>query len=118
MKDSIDTQKLTIVEKEVFGDWENLIVENDGDYSQSEQWINFQLGDYSIDVTFRLRITGDFYYLPESYLQPSEGEVNILSVEVLIEDFTINSEKITNREVISDMEKSISELLSIDNSLL
>jgi len=118
MKDLIDTQSLKIIDREVFGDWENLIVENDGDYSQSEQWINFQLGDYSIDITFRLRITGDFYYVPESYLQPSEGEVNVLSVEVTIQDFTINFEKITNRELISDMEESISKLLSADTSLL
>lgn len=118
MKDSIDTQKLIIVDREVFADWENLIVENDGDYSQSEQWINFKFGPHTIDISFNLRIIGHHWYVPESYLQPSEGEVHITDVDVTISDFTIDDEKIDNREVIQHMEESISKLLAADTSLL
>lgn len=109
---------LIITSKDIFGDWESLIVEHDGDFSQKNQSISFQFGPHSIDISFRLRIIGNHWYIPESYLQPSEGEVNISEVDVTISDFTIDDEQIENKQVIQDMEKSLAKLLISDVSLL
>jgi hypothetical protein len=118
MEKQIELENLTITDIDVFGDWESLIFENSGEYSSEGQYICFDYFKQEVFVEFSLRISGDFWYIPESYLQPAEGEVNITSVEVSISTFTIDDVEIESKEAINEMEHAIAKMLKKDTSYL
>ena len=85
---------IKIIDKCVFGDWEYLIYENDGVYSESDQMLSFELNGVEVTVYFRLTIRGWWTYTPETYYQPAEGETHITDVEFDIENVFINDEEV------------------------
>ena len=118
MEKQTELENLTITDINVFGDWETLICENSGEYFREGQYICFDYLNQEVFVEFSLRISGDFWYIPESYLQPSEGEVNITSVAVSISNFSIDGVEIESKESIREMEHVIAKMLKNDTSYL
>jgi hypothetical protein len=92
---SIDFSELTLKHKEVVGDWEYLICENEGNFSEDGQMVIFDFKGIEISVYFNLSLRGWWTYTPATYWEPEDGEVRITDVdfdieEVYIDDYQVN----------------------------
>lgn len=99
---------LVFKSKEVFSDWEYLICENDGYYSQDFQSIVFDYNGYEVYIGFTLTIRGDYWYTPATYMSPEEGEVTIEEVDVDIDYLSIDDNEL---EFDREVAKTLSELV-------
>jgi len=104
----IDFNDLVLTDKDVFGDWEYLICENDGCFSQDSQALYFDYKGLEVVIQFELTIRGNFWYTPASYMEPEDGETNITDVEIDVNYLSIESE-----EIIPDkaLKKTLSEVV-------
>ncbi len=105
---SIDFSKLTLKDKEVVGDWEYLICENDGSFSEQGQMVTFDFNGIEITVYFNLSLRGWYTYTPATYLQPEEGEVHITDVDFDIEDVYIDDYEV---ELSKELKKVLESVL-------
>lgn len=104
----IDFDNLVLTSKEVFDDWEYLIVENDGYYSEDFQYLNFDFKGIEVCIGFELTIRGTHWYIPESYMEPADGEVNITDVEIDVNFLMIDDNELA---VDKDLKKTLTEVV-------
>lgn len=90
----VDFDNLILTSKEVYDEWEYLISEHDGYYSQKNQNIYFDFKGIEICVGFELTIRGWSWYRPSSYMEPEDGEVKITSVEIDVEYLLVADEEV------------------------
>jgi hypothetical protein len=91
----IDFDNLVLTSKEVFDEWEYLICENDGYYSQDLQALYFNYKGLEVVIGFELTIRGWSWYKPASYMEPEDGETHITDVEIDVDFFSIEDEEVT-----------------------
>jgi hypothetical protein len=102
---SIDFSKLTLKNKEVVGDWEYLICENEGSFSEGGQMITFDFNGIEITVYFNLSLRGWYTYTPATYMEPEDGEVKITDIDFDIEEVYIDDYKVNlSKELIKTLE--------------
>jgi hypothetical protein len=102
---SIDFSKLTLKNKEVVGDWEYLICENEGSFSEGGQMVTFDFNGIEITVYFNLSLRGWYTYTPASYMEPEDGEVKITDIDFDIEEVYIDDYKVNlSKELIKTLE--------------
>jgi hypothetical protein len=102
---SIDFSKLTLKDKEVVGDWEYLICENEGQYSQDMQLVIFDYNGIEVSISFTLSLRGWYRYTPATYWEPSDGEVHITDVDFDIENVYIDDYEVElSKEVVKVLE--------------
>lgn len=104
----IDFDNLVLTSKEVFDEWDYLIVENDGYYSEDFQYLNFNFKGIEVCIGFELTIRGWSWYRPSSYMEPEEGEVEITDVEIDVNYLLVADEEIT---IDKDLEKTLTEVV-------
>lgn len=85
----IDFDNLVLTGKEVFEDWEDLIVENEGHYTAEDQFLFFAYKGSEVMIGFTLSISGDWWYTPSSYMEPAEGQVNITGLQIQVDLLSI-----------------------------
>lgn len=90
----IDFDNLVLTGKEVFDEWEYLICENDGHYSDDFQCLYFDYKGIEVVIGFELAISGWSWYRPATYMEPEEGETHITSVDIDVNYLWINDEEI------------------------
>lgn len=93
----IDFDNLVLTDKDVFSDFEYLIVEHDGYYSENDQYLYFDFKGIEVCVGFELSIRGWYWYQPSTYMEPEDGETHITDVSV-----DVNYLMIADEEVIID----------------
>lgn len=102
---SIDFSKLTLKNKEVVGDWEYLICENEGSFSEGGQMVTFDFNGIEITVYFNLSLRGWWTYTPATYMEPEDGEVKITDIDFDIEEVYIDDYKVNlSKELIKTLE--------------
>lgn len=104
----IDFDNLVLTSKEVFDDWECLICEHDGYYSEEEQYLNFDFKGIEVSIGFELTIKGWSWYRPASYMEPEDGEVNITDVDIDVNYLLVADEEVV---VDKDLKKTLSEVV-------
>ena len=57
----IDFDNLVLTSKEVFEDWEDLIVENEGHYTAQDQYLCFTYKGSEVMIGFTLSISGKIF---------------------------------------------------------
>jgi hypothetical protein len=104
----IDFDNLVLTSKEVFDDYEYLIVEHDGCYSEEDQYLYFDFKGIEVCIGFELTIRGWHWYRPSTYMEPEEGECHITDVDV-----DVNYLLVADEEVVFDKElkKTLSEVV-------
>lgn len=90
----IDFNNLVLTNKDVFGDWEYLIDDNDGHYSQESQALFFDFKGIEVIIGFDLAISGTSWYQPASYMQPEEGETEITDVDIDVNYLSIGDNEV------------------------
>ena len=91
----IDFDKLVLTSKDVFDDYDYLICENDGYYSENDQYLYFDFKGIEVIIGFDLAIRGWSWYQPASYMEPEDGEVHITDIEVDVNYLSISDEELT-----------------------
>lgn len=103
---------LVFKSKEVFSDWEYLICENDGSYSQDLQYMTFDYNGSEVCVGFTLSIRGNYWYSPATYMSPEEGDVRITDVEVDVDYLSIDDNELSfDKEVAKTLEKVVKKYI-------
>lgn len=90
----IDFDNLVLTGKEVFKDWEDLIVENEGHYTAQDQFLFFAYKGSEVTIGFTLSISGDWWYTPSSYMEPAEGQVNITGLQIQVDLLSIADKEV------------------------
>jgi hypothetical protein len=104
----IDFDNLVLTDKDVFGDWECLIYENDGRYSQESQALFFDFKGIEVIIGFDLAISGTSWYQPASYMQPEEGETEITDIDIDVDYLWIGDDEI---KIDNDLKKTLTEVV-------
>lgn len=99
---------LVLKSKEVFNEWEYLIVEHDGSYSEDDQFLYFDFKGIEVCIGFRLTIKGWYWYQPPSYMEPEEGETHITDVDIDINYLSIADEELV---IDKDLKKTLSDVV-------
>ncbi len=116
--DNFNLDGLKLVDKDVFSEWELKICENDGSYSSDFQSITFDYLGHEVFVGFSLSIKGYYTYIPESYLQPAEGDTYITSVDVDVDSLMVDGDDVPFNNIRFDLEKMVQKILEDDYTLL
>jgi len=101
----IDFDNLVLTDKEVFGEWKYLISENDGFYSEKDQYLHFEFKGIKFIIGFDLSISGYSWYKPSTYTEEADGETKITDV-----DIDVNYLSVDDEEIVTD--KDLSETLT------
>jgi len=104
----IDFDNLVLTDKDVFDDWEYLICENDGSYSQDLQALYFDYKGIEVVIGFELTIRGWYWYQPATYMEPEDGETHITDVEINVDYLSIQDEEVT---IDKDLKKTLLEVV-------
>lgn len=105
---SIDFNNLKVKEKDVVREWEGLICENDGSFSEGGQMVVFDHCGVEVTVYFKLSLRGWYTYTPATYYQPEEGEVNITDVDFDVEEVYIDDYEVElTKELVKVLEGSL-----------
>lgn len=97
---TLDLNNLVFKSKEVIGDWEYLICENEGSFTEGCQSVTFDCDGNELVVCFELSVSGRLYEYAGDYWTPSSSEVDITDVDVDITDIYFNDNKlILNKEL-------------------
>jgi hypothetical protein len=104
----IDFDNLVLTDKDVFGDWEDLICEYDGYYSQESQTLFFDFKDIEVIIGFDLAISGTHWYQPASYMQPEEGETEITDINIDVNYLWIGDDEV---KIDSDLKKTLTAVV-------
>jgi hypothetical protein len=110
---TIDFDKLENVNyKEVEGDWDNLICENEGSFSREDQAISFDVNGSELLVCFELNVSGSVDYDPGDYWTPSYTDVDITDVDVYISNVYLNDYDLPlDKESIKLLENKIQKMI-------
>jgi hypothetical protein len=100
----IDFDNLVLTDSDVFGDWESLIDENDGYYSQDSQTLFFDFKGIEVIIGFDLAIRGSSWYTPASYMQPAEGETEITDIDIDVNYLWIGDDEVL---IDNDLKKTL-----------
>jgi hypothetical protein len=100
----IDFNNLVLTDKDVFDEWEYLICEHDGYYSQDDQLLYFDFKGIEVLIGFELTIKGDSWYRPATYMEPEEGEVNITDVDIDVNYLSVADMEVT---IDKDLKKTL-----------
>jgi hypothetical protein len=104
----IDFDNLVLTDKDVFDDWEYLICEHDGSYSQDSQYLYFDYKGLEVVIGFELTIRGWSWYKPSSYMEPEDGETEITDVDIDVDYLSIECEEIVPDK---DLKKTLTEVV-------
>jgi len=104
----IDFDNLVLTDKDVFGDWENLICEHDGYYNQDSQALYFDYKGLEVVIGFELTIRGWYWYKPASYMEPEDGEIKITDVNIYVNFLSIGDNEFS---VDKDLRKTLTEVV-------
>jgi len=104
----IDFDNLVLTDKDVFDDWEYLICEHDGSYSQDLQSLYFDYKGLEVVIGFELTIRGWSWYKPASYMEPEDGETKITDVDICVDFLSIGDNEVS---VDKDLRKTLTEVV-------
>lgn len=104
----INFDDLVLKSKEVFGDWEYLIAEHDGSYSEEDQYLYFDFKGIEICIGFELTIKGWCWYRPSTYMEPEAGETHITNVDIDVNYLLIADEELV---IDKDLKKTLSDVV-------
>ena len=104
----IDFDNLVLTSKEVFSDWDYLITENDGDYSEDSQCLYFDFKGIEVCIGFELTIKGSHWYRSATYMEPEEGEVKITDIDIDVNYLSVADEEIVTDK---DLKKTLTDVV-------
>jgi hypothetical protein len=104
----IDFDNLVLTSKQVFDEWEYLIVEHDGHYSEEDQYLIFGFKGIEVCIGFELTIKGWHWYRPSSYMEPEDGETHITDVDIDVNYLLVADEEVV---VDKDLKKTLTEVV-------
>jgi hypothetical protein len=87
---SVNLNNLKIIDKEVVGDWEDLICENEGSFTRDCQYMIFDCDGVEVNVNFELSVSGRVDHDPGDYWTPPYTDVDITDFDITITDFYID----------------------------
>ena len=92
---TLDFNNLTVTDKYVDSDWDELICEHEGCFSSSDQYITFDCDGVEVCVNFELCVSGHVIYDAGDYWTPPYSETEISDVDiditsVLIDDYELS----------------------------
>lgn len=95
-----NTKSLTLTEKDVLEDWQDMIFENDGYFQKGDQYMKFDMSGIQIDVFFNLSVRGSISHDEGDYWTPSHTEVDIEDVDVDIDAIFIDEYEVELNDII------------------
>jgi hypothetical protein len=111
---SINLNNLKLKDKEI-SDNETLIdllCENDGSFTTSDQYMTFDCDGIEVMVNFTLDVDGRIEYDPGDYWTPPSGDTEITSTDVNITDVYIDEYDVElTREMCRALEKEVKKYL-------
>lgn len=110
---TLNLNDLVLKEKEVVGDWEELICEDeDESFTRDDQYILFDMNGIEVSVNFELSVRGRVTSDSGDYWTPPSCEVDILGVDVDVTDFFIDDyDVVLDRELSKKLELLVKKYL-------
>jgi len=89
---NLDTKGLKIIDYDCVksSEWENLICENEGEFSREGEYMAFDMNGLELVITYDLNVSGRVDYDPGDYYNPPYTDVDITSEDIDIIDATLD----------------------------
>jgi hypothetical protein len=104
---SVNLNNLIITDKEVVGDWEDLICEN-GSFTKDCQYMIFDCDGVEVNINFELCVNGRVDHDPGDYWTPPYTDVDITDFYVTITDVYIDDYDV---ELTKEMKKMLEKVV-------
>jgi hypothetical protein len=112
---SIDFDQIKLVDKDIVSNdqYGGLIIENDGYFTNSEQFLFFEDNSgVELCITYTISVSGIVDYDPGDYYTPPYSDVDIKDVYIEIDSFTINDTEVKlNKELTEVLAKKVKSII-------